>query len=177
MAESSLARPYARAAFEYAHAAGGMAAWSEGLALLATVAADPRVARVLGDPRITRERRGELLIEICGDALVTGQDNFIRLLAANARLQLIEAIQARFEALRAEAENRLDAEVVTAHPLDEARQQRLAEVLGKRLGRDVQLQARVDDQIIGGLIVRAGDLVIDASLRGSIDRLKSRIAH
>lgn len=177
MAHSNLARPYARAAFELARESDTLAEWSERLGLLAAVAADKRVAVLLGDPRYTRGQRAEIVLGICGDHLDQAAANLVRLLAENGRLTLLEAIAEQYELLRADAENRVDARVSSARELDDTQRDRLAAALKKRLSRDVRLECEVDERLIGGVVVRAGDLVIDASVRGRLERLASRLAH
>lgn len=177
MANGNLARPYARAAFALAQEAGDLAGWSERLALLAAVAGDARVAERLRAPRITRAERGRLVLDICGDRLDDGARNLVRLLAENGRLQLLEEIAAQYEALRAQAEGRLDAHVTSARELTQAQQKAIAESLSKRLEREIRLHCDVDESLIGGAVIRAGDLVIDGSLKGRLQRLASRLAH
>ncbi len=178
MALTHLARPYARAALQYAREHDVVVSWAEALDLLARiVTTEPKAATILADPRLSRERRGEFLIEVCGDDLPQGMANLIRLLAENGRLPVLAEVAREFERLRAEAENRVDATVETARELDDQQQERLAASLTKRLKRDVRLEQRVDEELIGGVIVRAGDLVIDASIRGRLQRLANRLGH
>jgi len=106
---------------------------------------------------------------------VTTQRNFLKLLAANGRLPVLPAIYARFEHLRAESEGTVDAELVTAFTVGEAQHHAIAESLSRKLGRQVRLTAREDAGLIGGAIVRAGDMVIDASVRGQLQQLAGAI--
>lgn len=178
MAQTQLARPYARAAFEYAHEHDVVTAWAESLdALARLVTTEERVATILADPRLPRDQRGEFLIEICGDGLEAGIANLIRLLAENGRLSALVEVAREFERLRADAENRVDAHVQTARELDDDQQKRLADVLARRLKREIRLEQSVHEELIGGVIVRAGDLVIDASVRGRLQRLANRLGH
>jgi len=177
MSNVILARPYARAAFSLAHEGGDMAGWSERLDLLARVAEDTRVSSALAAPRLTREQRAELMLSICEQQLDEPTRNLVRLLAENGRLGLLPDVAAQFEALRAEAEGRVDAYVRSATALSDEQQQRIADGLKKRLEREVRLHCEVDDSLVGGAVIRAGDLVIDGSLRGRLQRLASRLAH
>lgn len=177
MAQTLIARPYARAAFEHARDKDALAAWSESLELLAALAADGRVAAIIADPRLPRARRGEALLTFAGDRLAEGVANLIRLLAENGRLPTIGEVAHEFERLRADAENRVDAQVIAAHELDDGQQQQLVQALTRRLKREVRLEQSVDEELIGGVIVRAGDLVIDASVRGRLQRLANRLGH
>lgn len=177
MAQKQLARPYARAAFEYAREHDALGDWSESLQLLSRVVTDDTVTALLADPRLPRARRGEILLEICGEGIGAEVANLVRVLAENGRLPALADVAAEFERLRAEAENRVDAHVASARELDEGQQERLARALAKRLNREVRLHSSVDEELIGGVIVRAGDLVIDASIRGRLQRLANRLDH
>lgn len=173
---STLARPYAKAAFEYAREHKALAAWGDCLAGLAAAAVHPEVQPLLGhNPRVTPEMLAGLLADIVkADA---AQRNFIRLLAQNRRLEALPAIAAGFEALRAEAENRISVELRTAVQVDDKLAGRIAKALKQRLGREVELQTAVDESLLGGAVIRAGDLVIDDSVRGKLERLAAELTH
>ncbi len=176
MAEDrTIARPYAQAAFERAREQGDLRHWSEMLALAAAVVSAPEMQALLGSSRLTRSRLADLVIEVCADGLDAEGRNLIRLLAEYRRLGLLPEIASQYEALRAEAERSIEAEVLSARPLEPAQQERLAAALGKRLGREVRLQVKVDPTLLGGAIVRAGDLVIDGSVRGRLHKLAARM--
>ena len=172
MAElSTLARPYARAAFEFAHGRGTLDSWSGALATAAAVSVEPRVARMLASPAHTAEQQAKSMIGLCGDDLAEDQRNFITVLAANKRLSLLPEIAILFDELKAEQERSVDVKVVSAFALEDSTQQTLAEVLSKKLERDVKVEAEVDESLIGGVLIRAGDLVIDGSVRGRLKKL------
>lgn len=177
MADSNLARPYARAAFALARDAGELEAWSERLALLAAVAADERVAAAMRAPRVSRADRAAVVVRICDEHLDDAARNLVRLLAENGRLELLPDLARQFEALRAEAEGRVEATVRSASKLTRKQEQAIAAALKRRLEREVTLQCEVDESLLGGAIIRAGDLVIDGSLRGRLERLASRLTH
>ncbi len=174
--ETTVARPYAEAAFDLAREADALAAWADGLALAATVVADERVDAVLGNPRVDDERKAGLILEVCGDALDLQQRNFIRLLVNRDRITLLPEIRQQFDLLRADHEKTLRAELITAQPVDDAVRDRLARALSERLERDVSLEIRLDESLIGGAVVRAGDLVIDGSVRGRLARLTGALS-
>jgi len=174
---ATIARPYARAAFAHAGEAGDFAAWSKLLGAAAAAVADPRVARLLSHPLVTDDQLVELLAEVAGKAAGEGGRNFLRALAENRRLGLLPEIAAQFEILRAEVENVVDVEVIAAREIAAPQQQRLTEALKRRLGREVRLHTRIDDTLIGGAVVRAGDLVIDGSLKGRLARLGSALVN
>ena len=180
MAEkATVARPYARAAFAHARASHTLGQWSQLLAVAAAVAADAPAAALFGNPRLGVVQLVELLADIAAAAGVTvdaAARNFLRLLATNHRLGLLTEIAAQFEALRADVENTLDVEVSAAMPLADAQRAALAAALTRRFGREVRIAATLDPSLIGGAVVRAGDLVIDGSLAGRLRRLEQKIS-
>ena len=180
MAEiATIARPYARAAFRYAAESHALAAWSKLLAAGAAVASDSSAAALFGNPRVVSAELVEFIAGIAtasGAAVDSNGRNFLALLAENHRLGLMAEIAAQFEALRAELENTVDVEVTTAMALSDAQRDRLAAALGKRLGRAVRLHERIDADLLGGAIVKAGDLVIDGSLTGRLARLEQQMS-
>ena len=172
MAElSTLARPYARAAFEYAHGKSELSAWSKALATAAAVAAEARVATVLASPAHTADQLATTVIDLCGDALTADHQNFLHVLASNKRLPLLPEISELFEQLKADQERSVDVTVVSAYGLEGSTEQTLAQVLSKKLEREVKVETQVDASLLGGVIIRAGDLVIDGSVRGRLNKL------
>jgi F-type H+-transporting ATPase subunit delta len=178
MAErATIARPYAKAAFAHAEAAKDLAAWSKLLGAAAVAAADKRVARLIGNPHVTGDQLVELLVGVSKKAGGDAGRNFLRALAENRRLGLLPEIAAQFEKLRAEVEHVVDVEVIAARDIAAPQQKKLAAALKKRLGREVRMHTRVDETLLGGAIVRAGDLVIDGSLKGRLARLASALTN
>jgi F-type H+-transporting ATPase subunit delta len=176
MAEKvTIARPYAKAAFDYARDHTNFAAWSQLLMTAAAAVADERVAKLLTSPRVAPADLAGMIAEIAGAADDQAR-NFLGTLAANRRLALLPEISAMFETLRAEVENVADVQVTSAVPLDDAQRHKLIEALKKRLKRDVRLHVDIDSTLLGGAIVRSGDLVIDGSLRSRLQRLADTIA-
>ena len=172
MAErATIARPYAKAAFEFARDANALAQWSAGLITAAEIVADPRVAAATKSPRWTAAELVGLITDVAGAKLDAGIGNFVRVLAENRRLALLPEIAAHYEALRAAAENTVDVDVSSAIALDAAQQEKLSASLSARLKRRVRMHLSVDPTLLGGLTVRAGDLVIDGSLKGRLQRL------
>ena len=180
MAEkATIARPYARAAFEYAHALGSLPAWSALLAAGAAVAATEGAEALFGNPRVSAVELVNLIAGVASDSGASvGPDgrNFLAALAHNRRLALLPEIAAQYAALRAEAERTLEVEVTTAQALSAQQRARLAAALQRRFGREVRLAETLDPGLVGGAIVRAGDLVIDGSLQGRLARLEQRLA-
>jgi F-type H+-transporting ATPase subunit delta len=169
--KSTIARPYAKAAFEEARDRNKLGPWSEALRTAAAVVGDPRVEDLIGNPRVTPAELAALVIEIAGPQLEEEGRNFVRTLADNRRLALLPEISARFEELKAEAEGIVDVTVTSAAPLDDSQRDKLAAALERRLGRSVRLQCVTDPALIGGAVLRAGDLVIDGSLRARLERI------
>jgi F-type H+-transporting ATPase subunit delta len=178
MAEKkTVARPYARAVFEIAREDNALAAWSEFLERGSVAAADKRVQSLIGNPKVVREALAELFIELCGDSAGQYGANFLRLLAENGRIAWLPEIATEYEALRAEAENIIDVQLTSAVALDSAQRDSFAASLKKRLGREVRLHCDTDTSLLGGAIIRAGDLVIDGSLFGRLQRLAGAVTH
>lgn len=174
MAErATIARPYAKAAFEYAREHNAFERWSQALAGASAIVADERVAGLLTNPRVPPAQLLALIADALGGALDEHSRNFLATLADNRRLGLLPQIAAMFEGLRAEAENVADVQVVSAVELNDAQRRRLADALHKRLKRTVRLHCEVDSSLIGGAVVRVGDFVIDGSLKGRLERLAS----
>jgi F-type H+-transporting ATPase subunit delta len=172
---ATIARPYARAAFAHAQAAKDLSTWSRLLGAAAVAAADSRVKRLIGNPHVTGEELVDLLGGLSKQAAGEGGKNFLRALATNRRLALLPLIAEQFEKLRAEVEGVVDVEVVAAREIAAPQRKKLEAALAKRLGREVRMHTRIDESLIGGAIVRAGDLVIDGSLKGRLERLGSAL--
>ena len=171
MAElSTLARPYARAAFEYA-VNNDLAEWSEQLAVAAAVAQTDNMVKILTSPSLTSAQQAQHFIDVCGDVLSAKVQNFIQVLAENKRLPLLSEITTLFELFKANREKSVDVEVATAFELDAAIQEKLATALSSTLEREVTVQSFIDKSLIGGVVIRAADVVIDGSIRGRLNKL------
>lgn len=169
----TLARPYAEAVFELAQERNQLAPWSDALRLAAVISADPRMAALIADPRVGRDRLVSLFLEIGGKNFTADAASVLRLLAANNRLSVLTEIAEVFDALKADAEQSIEADVVSAVPLKDQQLAQISTALKKRLKRDVQLKPQIDPALVGGLIIRAGDLVIDGSVTGQLRALSS----
>lgn len=174
MTQATLARPYARAAFAVARDDGAFPAWSDALAFAARVVADPRVAALLGDPRLTADNAVALL---ASEPAPGNFDGFLRLLFENHRLVLLPEIAGLYDALRFEAESIVQARITSAQALPAAELETLKAALRRRFGRAVEVATAVDAGLIGGVVIDTGDVVIDGSLRGRLERLQSALAH
>lgn len=174
---STLARPYAKAVFELAAAGGRFDAWQKMLGELAGIAANEQIRRMLKDPRVSTGDQAAVFIAAAGDALDGKGRNLVKVLARYRRLVVLPAIEADFTRLRAAAENTVKAELRTAVAATPEQQQNIRDALAKRLGLKVELATVVDPDILGGAVIRAGDMVIDDSVRGKLERLTARVAH
>jgi F-type H+-transporting ATPase subunit delta len=178
MAElTTLARPYARAAFEAAQQQkeGGLARWSDMLKAAASVAQDTAMQSVLKSPDHDEQFKAGLFLDICGERLNQTGSNFVKLLAENHRLDILPEILQVFEELRAEAERTIVAKVISAYEVTPEQQERIVKALGTRLDREVILDIWLDNSLIGGAIIQAGDLVIDGSVRGKMTQLATTL--
>lgn len=169
----TLARPYAEAVFALAKERKALPQWSQMLQLAALIARDAQMHRLFDDPRLPRERLVSLFLDVAGKNLSDDGVNLIRLLAANRRLALLPEIAQLFEALKTEHESAVVAEIVSAYPLDAAQLEKIIGALKQRLGRDVRALPKVDPSLVGGVIIRAGDVVIDGSVEGRLRALSS----
>lgn len=168
---STLARPYAVAVFEQAKQEDAVAKWAELLGFLEGVVNEPTMAGVIADPRIEISRLSTLMLDICEGRLWGSGENFVRVLTQSRRLSLVPEIHKLFERRRREFEGQSEVEVVSAFELDEKFAQVITGAMAERLGRVIDISVTVDNSLIGGVVIRAGDLVIDASLRGRLNQL------
>ncbi len=160
MAEAiTIARPYANAIFAIAQEKGELKAWSDLLAVLAQCVAEPEMQSIITSPAVSDEQAVQVLADIAGDLMTADAKNFLLLLAENNRLLLLTDITVLFEALRAEAEKSMTADVISARELTQEQADKISAALKQRLGRDVTLNTSIDESLLGGAIIRAGDLV------------------
>ena len=169
--KATVSRPYAKAAFEEARSHGQLAQWSQALGVAAEVVRDPRVARLLDNPEVEPHDLAQLITGIAGDRLGEAGRNFVSMIAENRRLGLLPEIALLFDQLKDEAEGVADVTVTSAAPLDEAHRRKLASALERRLRRRVRMHCETDPTLIGGAVLRSGDLVIDGSLRSKLERM------
>jgi F-type H+-transporting ATPase subunit delta len=174
--KSTIARPYAKAAFEEARDHRRLGPWSQALRTAAAVVADPRVGSLLDNPRVTPQALAALVIGIAGPELDEEGRNFVGTLAENRRLALLPEISGLFDELKSEAEGIIEVTVTSAAPLDEAERRKLAQALERRLGRQVRMQCATDPALIGGAVLRAGDWMLDGSLRSQLNRIAYALA-
>ncbi|MFZ5722177.1 MAG: F0F1 ATP synthase subunit delta [Pseudomonadota bacterium] len=176
MAEiTTIARPYAKAAFTHAREKNALAQWGNMLAFVSAVVADQRMAALLSRPQLTAAKQAEAVITACGDKLDDAGKNFVRQLCANRRVFALPAIRDQFDAMVAELQKLGDVTVTSAFPMNDAETAKLAASLKRRFAQDVRVSVEVDPALMGGVIVRFGDLVIDASVRGRLNKLASTL--
>ncbi|MDZ7686752.1 MAG: F0F1 ATP synthase subunit delta [Gammaproteobacteria bacterium] len=175
MAEAELttvARPYARAAFSYALGQDdGLAKWSRMLALLGAAADTDVLHDALDNPQLSHEQEAGILIDLLSDELNPACQNFVHILAENDRLTLLQDISELFEDLKAQHEKTMDVEITSAFDVSDADKDKLAEALKSRLQKEIDLVATVDESLLGGVIIRMEDTVIDNSMRGRLEKL------
>jgi F-type H+-transporting ATPase subunit delta len=176
MAEpSTVARPYAEAAFRLAEAANALGKWSEMLGALAMVGADPRVQSAVADPNLSDAQVAGVFISILSGRLTGEAENFLRVLAENKRIELLPEIRMQFEALKNEREGIIEAEVQSAFELTEAQLADLVQRLEKKTGRKVRAQVHINKELIGGVKLVLGDKVIDGSARAQLGALETAL--
>ncbi|MEQ8954714.1 MAG: F0F1 ATP synthase subunit delta [Gammaproteobacteria bacterium] len=172
MAElTTLARPYAKAAFEVALADSDLVGWSKMLRVAAAVTGHGAISNMLIHPSLSAVQSAQAFIDVCGEELNAKGQNFIRLLAENKRIVLLPQISALFDQLKANQEKSVDVKITTAFQISSDIEESLAKALNKRLQREINLATSVDASLIGGAIIRAGDSVIDNSVRGKLSKL------
>jgi len=175
MAESELAtiaRPYARAAFSKAvDETDGLETWLKMLALLSAAVSHDKVRSALNDPQLSAEDEADLLIRICGDDLNEKGQNFIRVLAENNRIALIPTITEQFETLKADYQQSMDVSITSAFEVTDDDREKLEASLKRLLQRDIRVESQVDEKLLGGVIIKAEDTVIDNSMRGRLEKL------
>jgi F-type H+-transporting ATPase subunit delta len=174
---STVARPYAKAVHEIARERGQADAWSALLEIGAAAVADDGFQRLLASPEHSEAALADLIIGICGEHADELGRNFFRVLAENERLGCLPEIRQEYERLRAEDENVVDVEISSAVPLSDGQREAYAASLRQRLGKTVRLHCGTDETLLGGAVIRAGDLVIDGSLRGRLERLAGVVKH
>jgi F-type H+-transporting ATPase subunit delta len=171
----TIARPYAEAAFARAVETDKVDLWSDMLELLAAVSRDPALAGLIASPKLDRAQMGDLMVEIGGGRLSDEGQNLVRLIAQNRRLGVLPQVADLYETLRAEHAGTIDVQVTSAFPLRPDQAKALEASLAKKLGRTVRLSSEQDPELIGGLRIRAGDLVIDGSVAGQLGKLANEL--
>ncbi|NOX76143.1 MAG: F0F1 ATP synthase subunit delta [Gammaproteobacteria bacterium] len=177
MAEkSTIARPYAEAIFELAHASDELQQWSDLLQTVTLITANADAQTIIGNTSVNKEQVAQLIIDVAGDVVSEQGANLIKLLAENRRLDVVAEITEQFETLKAEAEKTVEAEIISAQKVSAAQQSMITKKLKARLGREVSLKCSVDESLMGGAIIKAGDMVIDGSVSTQLNKLSVELA-
>ncbi len=174
--ESTLARPYAQAAFDLAKKKNNLKDWSKMLEAIAAVVDNSDMRFAMGDPRLGKSRLADIVIDVCGDKLDEHGKNFIKLVIENGRLAIVPEIATLFTELRADEEATVKAEVTSAFALSKEQKNMIAEALERKLGLKVSVTSKTDKSLLGGAVIRAGDLVIDGSAIAQLDKLANAMA-
>lgn len=175
--EATIARPYANALFDVAKVSDGdLNTWTRMLGFAAAAASAEHVQDLLMRPNATADDKARTLISLCGDELDDRGRNLVHLLAQNKRLELLPEIATQFEDLRAKAQMTLDVEVTSAFDVTQSALQVLTTALERRFGREIKMTSRVDRTLVGGAVIRAGDTVIDGSVKGRLEKLREALA-
>jgi F-type H+-transporting ATPase subunit delta len=178
MAElTTIARPYAEAAFRLALEGNALQHWSDMLSLVEAVARDEQVASRIGDPNVDEHALESLILGTLGDRLDGAGRNLVQVLVQNGRLELLPQIRGLYEELKREHEGVLEAKIISALPVTEDQVRPLLAALEKKYGRKVSAQVEVDPQLIGGARIVVGDKVIDATVRGRLDAMAAALNH
>lgn len=178
MAEkTTIARPYANAVFELARTQGNYDEWSRMLSMFAELLDNQEMQALIDDLRYSSEQLISLFAEAGGDAVTDGGKSFLKILADNDRLPILPEIAALYGQLRATTEGTLETEIISARPLTEEQLNGIAAALKRRLGREVSFSCKIDESLLGGVVIRAGDLVIDGSAIGKLNQLATSLLH
>lgn len=176
MAElTTLARPYAEAAFKRAKQTGVVQKWSEELQFLSEVAQDHDLSAIIGNPRVGKDKVAQLLLDICEDRIGIEAANLLKLLIDNGKINLLPKISVLYEENKAEDEGYVNVALYSAYALTKAEQNKYTAMLEKQLNKKVNAVVTVDKSLLGGILAKAGDKVIDGSIRGQIHQLAKRL--
>jgi F-type H+-transporting ATPase subunit delta len=168
---TTAARPYANAVYDTAAESNSLDSWGDALTNLAAVVSDAQLSELLDSPDLGKAEKGELIIKVLGDNLTDKQQNLVKLMAENNRLKLMPDVLEQFEVARAKAENKIEAEVISAFELTAEQTSELVNTLKNKLGSEVTVTTSIDESLIGGVVIKAGDTIIDASMKSQLDSL------
>ena len=172
---ATLARPYAAAVFKRAKETDATVKWSQSLAFMSAVLKNEDISVVIDNPKFNKERLSALMLDICQEHVNEENANFLKLLVHNNRLTLLPTITKLFEAYKAEDEGYIEVEVLTAYALSKEAKHSFTETLEKTLGKKILMNVAVDKSLIGGVLVRAGDRVIDGSIKGRLQHMQKAL--
>ena len=168
---TTVARPYARAVYQQATESSSVDSWSEALGLMAAIVDDAEMCSLLDNPKMGGEQQAELMLKVIADKLNEQQQNLIKLMAENGRIKALPEVAVQFEVYRAEAEGKVDAEVSSAFPLSSEQEDSIIKTLKAKFGREVTITTTIDESLIGGVVIKAGDTIIDGSMKSQLESL------
>jgi len=172
---TTTARPYANAVYQVASESKTEKSWGEALELMSVVVANKDMISMLDNPRLKKEQKGELLLKLVGDKLSDQQQNLVRLMAENGRLKIMSEVAQQFEVYRTVAEGKIEAVAVSAFPLTKAQESAITKSLKDKLGREVTLTTSTDESLISGVVIKAGDTIIDGSMKAQLAMLANAL--
>ncbi len=167
----TVARPYAAAAWKHAEDQGEQVLWSEMLEFMASVVSDDAMSAIVSDPRVDTDTLSALMLQVCGDRINDIAGAFVRLLVENGKLSLMPEVNDVYKELRVESGGAIHASLTAAYPVNTEFEQAIAAAMRRRLYREVTFTTKIDKALLGGVIIRIGDMVIDASVRGQVEAL------
>ncbi|MGB9190176.1 MULTISPECIES: F0F1 ATP synthase subunit delta [unclassified Acinetobacter] len=171
----TLARPYAKAAFAYSSEQGATDAWSNALTLLSAAVQDEAFSAYLNRPELTPAEQVSVFAKVLGEDQTAAVSNFLTLLAENDRLTLLPEIETEYEQLKSQNNNTVDVVIESAFPLSSTQEQLLADALKKRFNAAVNVSVEVKPELIAGVVIRAGDQVIDDSALNKLEKMRTRL--
>ncbi|PWQ94524.1 F0F1 ATP synthase subunit delta [Leucothrix arctica] len=173
---TTAARPYAKAVFEIAEATGSLDSWSEQLGLMASIVASEDSASLLDNPKVSTSQKIDSFVEFASGDLNEQSVNLLKSLGENNRFVLLPDVASLFEELKSESQGEVEGELIAAAKVNQEQEDAIVAALEKRLGRKVKLVTKIDETLLGGAVIRVGDLVIDGSLQGRFQTLKSNLS-
>lgn len=172
---STLARPYAAAVFKRASESDSAEQWSQMLNFIAAVVKDNGISTIIENPKVSQDRLIQLILDICAGQLNGEGENFLKLLVQNDRLTLAPQISKLYENHKADAEGYVDVDVTTAYAFTKEEQKKFTSALEKTLAKKVRISVNVDKSLIGGFLAKAGDRVIDGSIKGRLQHMQKTL--
>ena len=173
---TTAARPYAKAVFELANGSGSLDQWSSELGSLATIVSSEGSAELLNNPKVSASQKIDAFKEFAGGNLSAGSINLLKTLGDNNRFALLPDLSRLFEELKSEAQGEVEGKIIAAAEVSDAQHNAIVAALEKRLGRKVKLVTEIDKSLMGGAVIRVGDLVIDGSLQGRFQSMKASLS-
>jgi len=172
---TTIARPYAQAVFEQAQEEGNLVAWSNMLDVINMVMSEPQMSIFIDNPTLNADYHADFVLDICGNYLSDTGKNFVKVLAQAGRLKLAAQIYKLYEQSRSDAEGVIEVQVTSAYPLDRSEKNKISDAMEKRFGKKITISTYVDESLIGGSVICAGDSVIDASVKGKLKQLGNEL--